>query len=305
LLQRLLSASPDARLEIVRSEDKLIDADFYVLLSRLAEAALAARDRSSAESLADLQKNVLPESTFGRQLQEQSREVEAAVASLQAAGQELTREKLLEILLNAPNDTRLSALVSLARPGLDYSFFQLLTERIDRVRDDERARLVQLRERLLEMTRQIDQQMQARSIQARQLLDEMLQSDDIHEATGHNLAAIDDFFLRELNAAMEEARKQGNLEKIGKLQQVIETIQEASAPTPEIELIEKLLDAPDDAARREILETNRELVTSEFLDALANVRAQVEGSNENEFSEKLQLVHRQALRFAMEMKFKG
>jgi hypothetical protein len=305
LLQRLMGATPESRLEIARSEDKLIDGDFYTLLSRLMEAAMASGDRKSAESLDELRKSVLPETTFGRQIQEQTREVEAAVNSLQGAGKELTREKLLDLIVQAPNDIRLSALVSLARPGLDYTFFQMLSERIEKSPEDVRAKLIQLRERLLEMTRQIDQQFQVRVNETRQLLDQIIQAENVTDAMAQNLAAVDDLFLRELNSAMEAARKQGDLDKTGKLQKIVEVIQEATTAPPEIALIEKLLDAPDEPKRRELLEANREQVTPEFLDALTNVMAQVEGSDETELAGKLKEIHRQALRYSMEMNLRS
>ena len=306
LLQRLLSASAEARPEIARNEDNLIDAEFFSLLSRLLEASMAAGDRKAAQALADLQKAILPETTFGRQIQEQSREVEAAIASLQEAGEELTRDKLLDLVIKAPNDTRLSALVSLARPGMDYSFFQMLSERIDRARGDGRSRLIEIRERLLELTRQVDQQLEARMLQARQLLNKILEAEDISEATAQSLAAVDDFFLQELTAAQEAARKQGDLEKIGKLQKVEQVIQEATAAPPEVAFIEELVDAPDDAARQKLMEANPDNITPELLDALVNILAQVENSNqEPELAARLKAIHRQALRYSMEMKLKG
>ena len=306
LLQRLMSASPEARPEIARNEDNLIDAEFFTLLSRLLEASMTAGDRQSAQALADLQKTILPETTFGRQIQEQSQEVEAAIASLQEAGDELTRDKLLDLVIKAPNDTRLSAFVSLARPGMDYTFFQMLSERIDRARGDGRARLIEIRERLLELTRQVDQQIEARHVQSRQLLNKILEAEDISQATAQSLPAVDDFFLQELNAAQEAARKQGDLEKIGKLQKVEQVIQEATAAPPEVAFIEELVDAPDDAARQKLMEANADKITPELLDALVNILAQVENSNqEPELTTRLKAIHRQALRYSMEMKLKG
>ncbi len=305
LLQRLLSASPDSRPEIARNEDNLIDAEFFGLISRLLEASLAAGDRKSAQALTDLQKAILPETTFGRQLQEQSQEVEAAIASLQEAGEELTRDKLLDLVIKAPNDTRLSALVSLARPGMDYQFFQMLSERIDRARGDGRVRLIEIRERLLELTRQVDQQLEARAGQARQLLDKILESQDISESTAQSLPAVDDLFLRELNARMEAARKQGDLEKISKIQQVVQIIQDAAKEPPEIALIEELLDASDEGARQKLLDSHRQDITPEFLDTMTNLLAQMDNNQEKELSDRLKAVHRQVLRFSMEMKMKG
>jgi len=300
LLQRLMSATGEARTELARQEDQLIDQDFFGLLSRLMEAAAMSNDRQSAQGLADLQKLLVSETTFGKKIQEQSQEVSAAMASLQQAGEGLTREKLLELMVSAPNDTRLSALVSMARSGMDYQFFQLLSERIDRARGDGRARLVQLRERMLELTRQVDQQMEARANQARKLLEAVIQAEDPMQAIAEILPAIDEFFLQELNIALDTARKQGDLEKAGKLQKIVEVLQQASAAPPEVAFIEELIDAPDDGARRQLMLANREKITPELLEALSNIVAQVEASQDQELAARIKAVHRLALRFSME-----
>ena len=87
--------------------------------------------------MVDIQKQLLEETEFGRQLKETVSEMETAQKSLQEAGQGLTREKLLDIVLQSPSDARLKAYVSLARGGMDYQFFQLLTEKIDKASADE------------------------------------------------------------------------------------------------------------------------------------------------------------------------
>jgi hypothetical protein len=140
LLQRLLGATDEALAEIATQEDQFIDGEFFNLLNRLAEAAVAGGDRASGQKISDLQQKLLPITTVGKQLQEQSKEIEAAIRSLQEAGSQLTREKLLELVIHAPNDTRVSVLTSLARAGMDYSFFQMLSERIDRARGEGRDR---------------------------------------------------------------------------------------------------------------------------------------------------------------------
>ncbi len=306
LLQRLLNASEESRIEMARNEDELIDAEFFGMLSRLLETSMASNDRETAQALAELQKSILPETTFGRQLQEQTQEVEAALSSLQEIGQDLTRDKLLDLVIKAPNDTRVSAFVSLARPVMDYTFFQILSDRIDRARGDGRTRLIQLRERLLDLTRQVDQQLEARAAQSRQLLDNILQAEDVSAAAAQYLPAFDDFFIQELNTALEAARGQGDLEKINDLQRVVQVIQEASSAPPEIAFIEELLDAPDETTRQKILEDNQDMITPEFLDTLTGLVARVEGgSQDQELVANLKAVHRQSMRYSMQMKFKG
>jgi hypothetical protein len=229
----------------------------FGLLNRLLEGHDGG-DRNRLSSF-ELQKSLLPLTSYGREIQSQAAEVEAAIKDLQAAGKELTREKLLDLIVNAPNETRLNALVSLTRPGLDYAFFQLLSERIDRARGDGRKRLVDLRAKLLEMTQEIDRQMEAHRQQTRQLIEQILTAKDISAATSQALGAVDETFVQELQYLIDEAHKQGDLEKSAKLQQIVDVLQQASAP-PELGMVEEFLDAPDEKARQIFLEANDEVL---------------------------------------------
>lgn len=302
LIQRLANASPDSLEEIVKAEDELIDAEFFGLLRRLSQAALAGGDQDSARRLAELENSLVPITTFGRELQEQSREVETAMKEIREATEAeggLSRERLLDMVSKAPNDIRLGALVSLARPAMDYQFFQMLSERIDRARGEGRKRLTEIREKLLEMTQEIDQEMENRRQSSHELLDEILKTEDVTEATIQSLPVIDEFFLQELNSRLENARKGGDLDQIARLQKVVDVLQQASAAPPEIALIEDLLEAPDEGAIRDILNERSDEITPEFLDALSNVVAQVQASSDQELAEQIKKIHRIALRFSM------
>ena len=307
LLQRLLTVKDgETRKEIIKQEEKLVDADLFSLLSRLHEAAAGSGDQPAAAQLEELQATLIETTDFGRQVKQQAEDVQAAVLSLQEAGRELTREKLLDIVVEAPSDLRLSALVSLARPGMDYPFFQLLSERIERSSDPEKERLTKLRERLLELTRQVDAQLEARTSQAREMLNQLMAAPDPAKATSEILSQIDDFFVQALNNELPAARKTGDLEKIGKLQAIAAVLQQASTPPPEIALIEELLDAPDDQARRRLLEENHEQITPEFLQILSSLVTQVMESNQKaEFIERFKAVNRLVLRFSMETNLRG
>jgi hypothetical protein len=305
LIQRLMNASQDVLEEIARQNDQIIDAEFFGLLRRLVEASMMSGDRESAQALADIQQKLMPVTTFGRELESQSKEVEAAVAELRSAGEGLTREKLLDLIENAPNEARLNAYVSLARPALDYNFFQLLSDKIERARGDGRTRLVELRTRLLELTSQIDEQLEERANSARELLDEVLQSENIEESLLANLPAIDEFFVQELNLAMEASRGKGDLDRIAKLQKVVGVLEQMSAAPPEVALIEELLDAPDDASLDQLLAEHQTEITPDFISALANVMSQVEASDDKEFAQKVHTVYRKALRYSMQKNFGG
>jgi len=301
LIQRLIGIKDQSTLaEIAQQEDAMIDAEFFGILNRLGEAAMMSGDQESARRLSDLQKNLMPLTTFGKEMQAQSKEVEAAIADLRAAGQGLTREKMLDLVIDAPNEVRLSALVSLARPIMDYSFFQMLSERIDRARGDGRARLVELRTELLEMTQEIDQQIDAHIKQIRQLIEAILQSENIAQAMEQNLAAVDEYFMAEVSRMLDEARKNGDLEKSSKLQMIANVVQQASANPPEVELVEQYLETSDDQARRDFLMNHEDEITDQFLEVLSGIISQVQASNDKELLEHVMAANRQVLRFSME-----
>jgi hypothetical protein len=310
LLQRLASAStPEIQAEMARQDDALIDAEFFTLLQRLMESAAATGDQASIKKLEELQTTILHETTFGKELLLQSQEVQAAVKDLQALGRDLTREKLLDLMVDAPNETRLEALVSLTRPAMDYNFFQVLSDRIDRSRGDGRTRLVDLRTKLLEMTKEIDQQLEARRADTRKLLDTIIQSPEPEQALVQNLSAVDEFFLEELKVAEDEARKQGNLERLGKIQRVVDTLEQMSRKPPEVELVEELLDVPDDEQQevnwRKVLNANADLITPEFLDALVGIASQVQQSGDEVLARRIMALNRLAIRISMEREMKG
>jgi len=300
LIQRLITASEESRIELAMNEEELIDAEFYGLLNRLYETAALSGDQDGAQEIAGLQKAIMPVTDYGKELLAQNKEAEAAIKSLQDAGDTLTRDKLLDLLINAPNDTHLQVLVSLARSGMDYEFFQLLSQRIDRARGDGRARLINLREQLLEMTEAIDRQAEERRILAKQLLNTIANSPNVEEALRENLPVVDEIFIREVESATVEARKSGNLEQLAALQKIAEVIEKASAPPPEVQFIEQLIQAGDDSQRDQILHENSEKITPEFLGIFANLLAQIDNNEDKELKKQVSDVYDQVLRFSMQ-----
>lgn len=301
LIQRLLDTPPDRLAEVIAKEEALIDQDFFTILSRLAEASLAQGDEQTARALAALQQELLSKTKFGQEVKLQAEEAEAAIKSLQEAGQQgLTREKLLDLIINAPTESRLNALVSLARSGMDYVFFQVLSERIEKAQGEEKQKLSDLREKLLELVSEIDKLLQEQVEEAQKLLDKILAAPNIEEATLQNLNVINTPFVDLLRAEIDKARKNGNLEQSAKLQQVMSTLQKASAPPPEIAFIQELLSAGDDATRQKMLEDRAAEITPGFLEMLNNVVAQSEAQNQPpKVIEELQKVYRSVLRFSM------
>jgi hypothetical protein len=189
---------------------------------------------------------------------------------------------------------------------MDYEFFRLLTERIDRARGKGRKRLIELRELLLELTHKYDEEMEARALQIRELLDKLLQEESVSEAATSILPVVDELFLRVLSEEIESARKQGDIERSTQLQKILKVIEEASEPPPEVALIEELLNAPDDKTLRQLMEEHKEEITPEFMGVLSNLSLQMEQTDQNkEMVERLKSLNSQVRRFSMEINLRG
>ena len=309
LIERLLQATKaDVRSEIIKQNTKIIDEQFFALFSRLSQGALAGGGEAVAKQMNDLQKQLLEETELGRQLQESVGELEAAAKSLQEAGEKLTREKLLELVLAAPNDGRLRGYVSLARGGMDYTFFQTLTEKIDKSQGEEKKKLEGLREKLLDYVNEVDRQLEARYKGAQELIDSVLSKDDVEKAARERLGEFTQDAVDIVNQMMRQASEKNDYTRMGKLQKLIQVLQQASAPPPEVAFIEQLLEAPDEAAVEKLLKDNEALVNDQFMEALNGLVAQMDaqGSQGNKeakaLSEKLSAVYRVALKYSMRMK---
>ena len=308
LVERLLAASsPEARSEIIKSESTSMDADFFAIFGRLMQGTASSGQEQYTAQMEAIQNQLMTETEYGRKLASQASEVQEAVKTLQAAGKSLDRNKLLDILIAAPNDDRLNALVSMTRPGLDYLFFQSLSERIEKMSGDERKKLEILREKLLEITHQMDQRAEEEYKRTKALFDSILSSPNIEQATAEHIEEINDSFIQILNRELQEANQKNDTARMPKLQQIVGVLQKVSAPPPELALLEELLDAPDEVALDKLLDEHSKDITPEFSSIIANVlnrsEEQTGGKPQGEDAqaiEKLRNLYRRVLKFSME-----
>lgn len=305
IIERLLQASSsDVRSEIIKQNLNLFDEQFFALFSRLAQGAAQSGQEPVARAMVELQKQLLEETEFGRGLKESVGELEAASKSLQDAGQGLTREMLLDLVIAAPSDARIRAYVNLARQGMDYQFFQILTERIEKASGDEKTKLESVRDKLLEFSNEADKQTEARYKQAQEFVESLLAQEDVVNAVQDNLDGFTQDAVDVVNQMLRQASEKNDYTRMGKLQKMVEVLRQASTP-PEVELVEHLLDAPDDAGLEQMMNDNANLVNDQFMEALIGLVAQVDQAAEQgnpeakALSDKLNKVYKTALKFSM------
>ena len=306
LIQRLAGITDDEALElVVKEEDETMDVEFFGLLSQVIQMSAAQGDEQGAQMLAGLQERLLPITTHGKVIQEQSKEIQEAVSVLQGLGDKLDREKLLELVLEAPSDTRVEAYVSLARPGMDYEFFQSLSDKLEAAEGEEKERLTALRSKLLELTQKVDEQIQARIDMAMQNVEILVkaEAEDREKVIAANMPAIDEYFLQALGQAMEKATQEKDEDRLEALQSILNGIQELmdkSQSAPGGELLQELLQAEDTEARKVIMDAHAAEITPEFVEMLTTAMVQLDSDEQNkEMADKVREIYREVLRFSM------
>jgi hypothetical protein len=307
LIQRLITTpKSEDRIGIIHQDEALVDGNFFSILSTIIESAMMQGDEKSAQALGAIQKELLQETAFGRELWSQNQEAQKAIKALQEASKEgLTRERLIEVLAEIKSESALTTVVSMTRTGLDYQFFQSLTEEIEKADEGKKKNLTELRDRLLKITREYDLELKRRMEEAQKLLDAILADTNLEDSVLRHLPEMDEFFTQAIRVEFDKANQAGDLARIEKIQKVTGLIEKASAPPPEIEFIQKLIDAKEEDAQKKLLEENSTMVTDEFLQALSSILNEGQTRSQNpELLKAIEGVYKLALSFNMQKKLK-
>ncbi len=307
LLQRLISSPKTDLQNLIKQEESLIDISFFSILSRLIQSSVSQQDEKTNQELLELQKLLFEQNNIGKQLSIQAKDTEDAIKALQEASKDgLTREKLLDLIINSSNETKISTLVGLARSGMDYSFFQLLSNKIDSAIKEEKQKLLDLREKLLKLTEEIDKKVQEQYEETKKLIETIISNTNIEESAEKNLSRVDDLFVQVLENELALARKNANLDRISKLERIMIIIEKASEPPAEVKLIQEFLSTKNDEDLTQKINENLEKITPELVDLLNNVLAQTEGKNQDpQIIDKLKEVNRAVLRASMQKNLKN
>jgi hypothetical protein len=273
-LVQSLMAAPEAQWpDLIQQRDAEIDAMVLQLIGASAEANAAGGSQAGAQKLQALQAAILQHSSLGRQVRERQGTLEAVARELQALGDKLTADKLLELVTTTTDDDRLSAYVTFARPAMDYAFFEALTRRIDRASGADKERLTHARETLLKLTQEVDKATQAQMAEATNLLRLLLEAPDLDQALSENLRHIDDTFLAVLNVNMEAAERAKRPDMVQRLQRIsdaIAALMQEAAP-PELRLVNELLQMETDDAAEAALKSRRDEITQQLVEAMTYV----------------------------------
>jgi len=297
LLHRLMRAtSDDSRRAIVRENDEQLDYEFFQILTLNIELAQANAQQEAVAQLLELRRQLLEWTTVGHQ-------VAAREDAIRELGSELTREGLLEKLVEASRageDTKVETMIAVGRPAIDYVFYQQLTARIEA--EDEKGNtreadeLKALRARVLDVTAAVDAELQRAAEQANQLLQQVLASEDLEASVSSHLDQIDELFLNALALNLQAAEQAGRADEAQRLQQLgdilMRLIQESQPP--ELRFINGLLTADYPDGTQALLDENRQQIDDRMLELMRLVEDDLTQSGRVELAQRLAEIQKQA-----------
>ena len=294
LIRRLLQTSPESLVEVIHQEESHIDQSFFLMLNNTLDAAVQMRDKSSFETLKNLQEVLFRETAYGRELKVKADFTQKAISDLQALGENLNRDSLLELVLNSPDEIYLQTLTGLARNGMDYEFFSKLSSRINAAEGEEKEKFTTIRTQLLDLTQRIDKALAEEKEARRNLLEEILKQDDMEAAVYQAVRAIDQEFTEVVNEELAAARKSGDFMRSGKLQQLLDLIQKLYTAPDEIQKLETMLSAETEDALKALIEENPDLASEEMKKLVADLMEEGKAQNSltPEITDKLTMIQK-------------
>lgn len=291
----------DAALSRLIAENQaLFDDEFFVLLSGSVQGNLRAGQKEAAERLNVLLEKLLERTPTGRNIAAQQEEMRRA---LEGIDETMTQEELLNRVLSLKGeaaDDILGVLIGLVRPLIDYRFFQLMTERLDRAEqagDHEFVeRIKTVRRKILDLTQVLDAQVREVMESRADLLGEMLQSADPRAVIRAHAEEIDDVFMSVLGMNMQEAAQRGQEQVLKRLEAIRDALYEVmmEGMPPEMQFIQKLLNAEYPDETRRMLRENPAQVNPRLIETMKALAANLKERQRPELGEKLDQIAAQA-----------
>jgi CpXC protein len=290
LVETFLTAKSDeAVTRLVQEHDAELDYAFFEIFTSAIQSAAEQGDRASAEKMLDTRNKIVEQSSLGRKSNEQARMLEGIAEELNALGEKLTPELFFDMVVKAGTTERAIAIVTLARPLVNYDFFMKLTTHINQAPEKERTRLQELRELILDTVGRVDQVAQQQVQQTQGLLQALLEAPDLKQAIQQNLGMIDNAFMTVLSQNYDAARKANRTDVAEKLQKIGDTILELirdSAP-PEVRLINELLNFETEEESLAEVKRRSVEITPQVVEAMKSILEEVQAGGRAEVADRL------------------
>ncbi len=292
IIRRVIEAESFEQLdEIIKEENDHIDEQFFIQLSQLIDN-ISDNDSSqeAVQFLENKYQRLFSNTETGKRLLQGLQEINEVRKLLEEAGEYITREILLSIVLAlSDSDNKIKYLVSNTRPLMDYTFFQLLTERIAEAKSSEQKKLIELRSKLLSETEKIDKEIETLRIQAKEHFDKMIQSPDIESVVIENLPLINNFFIERVSYELNEAIQKGDQKKEEKIKKMQAIINKLVVPS-KAQLFMGLINQPDEKTVKDYITNNHIIVDNKFINDLETIKNSIAENTSKEMIEHINMV---------------
>jgi len=305
LITSLVRLAPDVKAMqlVVERRKTLINRDFFALLGQVIAALSQQEQKETADALTQLRTHLLDTTEAGREVKATEELLRQAIARLHP---NMGREEFLDLLLEywGKGDDGESIVVSLltvARGLADYQFLLTLTERIDAADDPEvRSPLLSLREMIVEFTQQAQQsQAQGQEAMAQQVqafLQDVLQAADPAETLRQRSDEVNEMFLAVLASNIEQAQQKGATFAAKRMRTIytaaVDILQDKLPP--DLRLLNQLVSTQDEGEMRRLLQENRDLLSTEFVEGLRGLEDRFRQENNRDLAARIQSIRVQA-----------
>ncbi len=293
LLRTLAIAAPDVQDFLLKERAREIDETFFAILRAQIEATGEAGDPNQVNNLLNLQARLMTDTPVGRQIEKQQIALHALNQDAKKTNGLSPQLLFTHVLRNEHDDGIVNLMAVSARNAVNYEFFALLTgeiEKREKNKDTTGAqRLTAIRDRLLEMQRELQQATQNILQEAQQTLEAILTAPDMHEAIADNMARIDDAFMHVVDARMAHAQQSGRadeVEKLRRIQEEVINLVQGETP-PEVQLLSQLVNAPDKAGRERLMGAAADMLSPELVQVVDMLREQANEAGQPELAKRL------------------
>jgi hypothetical protein len=296
LLNTLITADSDVADYLIKERAGEIDEVFFAMLRQYIETASQLNDNKQLVPLINLQAKLMTETKTGRRLEKQQIALHGLNRAAKEAGGLTPAILLTHILKNQEDPDLVRALAQVGLQAMSYEFFTGLTNEIERqqLSGNKQAveRLTAIRSELLQMQEEIQAQTRQILGAAQEALENILAAENMEQALMKNINKIDDAFMYVLageTARAEETNQQERLDKLNALRDLLVSEAESQSP-PEVRLLNKLVGAESEEERRELIEENRELLSSDLVAVIDALQDQTESTGQEELNKRLAAV---------------
>lgn len=261
LLEQLSVAKDDVTMrQLVQENQGLVDEYFFSLLGSVLQNLMQSQQgENQLVALSNLQAMLYTETEIGRQMERRQMVMRQLQKEAKAQGG-LTVELFAKYLIeNATDEGTIVTLLQAGQAGINYELMAQVSNALEAAEAQKDAAqvaaLTKLRELLMDLYTQMQQQAQLALQQSQQILSEILKAPNIAQAVQERLEELDEGFMYHLAGQIKQAEHKGETQLLAALRQVHALIMreaEKQLP-PELQLINQLLHTGDESLQRQII----------------------------------------------------